>query len=105
MRGLVLYQKFGDAISLLKKWKQEGVKEVVYKDVFPLIRKDVPEIFGEEATEEAKELQQLLVELENADLYQSNLETDIENFTKKAVDAHSQEDIEKQTKVNIIKFN
>ncbi|OXU25259.1 hypothetical protein TSAR_003803 [Trichomalopsis sarcophagae] len=99
LRGLLLYRKLTDAIALLKKWKQEGVKEVIYRDVLPLIKKDVPEIFGEEASDEAKELQQLLADSETANLYQGNLGTDIENLAKTAIDTYSQEDIDKQIKI------
>lgn len=99
LRGLILYRKYADAIELLKKWKQEGTKEVVYKDIPSLIKKDVPELFGEEDKENAKELRQLLSNLESTDLYQGNLYEDMENLIKKSVDSCSQEDISKQTKV------
>lgn len=99
LRGLILYKKYSDAISLIKEWKQNVNKEIVYKDILSLIKKDVPEVFTEEASAEAKELQQLLAELENADLCQKNFEEDLESLVKKVVKEHSQEDIIKQTKV------
>lgn len=101
LRGVVLYRKYAEAIELLKKWKEEGTKEVVYKEVLPLIKKDVPELFeSAEPTEEMKELQQLILDLEGADLYQGNLEQDMEDMIKKAVEAHSKEDMEQQVQVN-----
>lgn len=100
LRGLILYRKFEDATSLIKKWNKDGAKEVVYKDLFSLIKTDVPELFGEEADEKAKELQQLLASLESGDLYQENLEEDLKSLVNKAVKEHSQEDVEKQIKVN-----
>ena len=99
LRGLVLYKKYANAIALIKKWNEDKMKEIVYKDVLSLIKKDVPEIFGEEVTEDVKELQQLLLELEKQDLCQANLNNDIESLVKTAVETFSQDDIAKQSKV------
>lgn len=99
LRGLILFRKFEEAISLVQKWKESGIKEIVYKDVLPLIKKDVPEIFNEDATEKTKELQLQLNELESLDLHNGNLMNDIESMIKKAVAAHERDDISKQIKV------
>ncbi|XP_058788632.1 small ribosomal subunit protein mS27-like [Phymastichus coffea] len=100
LRGAVLYRKYTEAIQILKKWKEECTKEVVYKEVLPLIKKDVPELFeSTEPTEEMKELQKLVLDLESADLYQENLEQDMENLIKKAVKAHSEKDMAEQVKL------
>ncbi|XP_014212922.2 28S ribosomal protein S27, mitochondrial-like [Copidosoma floridanum] len=96
LRGLILYKKYEEAISLIQKWMQSGIKEIVYKDVLPLIKKDVPEIFREDATDKTKELQLLLMDLENADLQQGCLIDDIESMIKKAVADREQDDISKQ---------
>lgn len=101
LRGLLLYRKFEDAISLMTKWNSQGIKEVIYKDLLPLIKKDVPEIFSEETDDKIKELQQLLINLEKADFCQASLEEDLKNLVIKAIEKHSQEDMAKLTEVHI----
>ena len=100
VRGLVLYKKFNLANKLLKSWNKNQIKNVVYKEVFDLIKKDNPEIFSKEGNEEVEEVKSLLSELENSKrLYEMNLTEDLQNHLKECIKTKADEDITHQNKV------
>jgi small subunit ribosomal protein S27 len=104
LRGLVLYNKYTEAIAALKKWKEEGIEKVIYKNTLSLIKNDRPEMFisGENSSKLEKELQSLMTDIQNSNFYEGNLDEDITNLVKKAVDTHSEEDIKNQIQVHLI---
>lgn len=97
LRGFILFKKYSKVIKLIDQWKDE--KEIVYQQVFELIKKDSPTLFDGELSEEMVTLKNKLEELEKMDLKSGNILEEMENDVKKAVQEREESDISEQLKV------
>lgn len=94
LRGFILYKKYSKVVQLIDEWKDE--KEIVFKEVFDLIKKDAPTLFEGELSEEMVTFKQKLEELEKMDLKAGSILEEIENYVKKTVQEKEESDIAKQ---------
>lgn len=98
LRGLILYEKYEDALKLLKQWQTEVKDDVVYKEIFNLIENDNAHIPKEEIPNELESLMSELNILKEKKLCEDNLMETLENNVKSAVNEHAEIDMTEQLK-------
>lgn len=97
LRGLVLYKKYEEVSDVIEQWLKDLKDDIVYEEVFDLIRKDnknVPE-------EEIKDVMSQVDRLRARKTCKSSLTEAIENTVKSAVDKQADTDIAEQLKAYI----
>lgn len=98
LRGLILYKKYEVASTLIQKWLTSVNGEIVYKEVFNLIKQDSSDMPEAEITDEFQKLQTQLDTLSGSKLCNDSLLTAIENDVKSAVEKQAVKDVSEQCK-------
>ncbi|KAK0090458.1 hypothetical protein PV325_000122 [Microctonus aethiopoides] len=68
LRGYILWLKYEQAVKLIKSWIDDGINEIIYKEVVPLIEKELSEINEDKITDDVKELKIQFEKLKNLSL-------------------------------------
>ena len=97
LRGLILFKKYSAVVKLIDEWKD--VKEIVFEEVFQLIKTDAPALFEGELSEDLSNLKQRLEGLEKGNLKVGSIAEEMEKDIKKAIEERAESDITEQTKV------
>ena len=100
LRGLILYKKYSSVIKLIDEW--HDTKEVVFEEIFSLIKKDSPALFEGELSDELRNLKEKLEGLEKMDLKTSCIAEEMEKEIKKAIEERAENDILEQCKVCLL---
>ncbi|XP_043260553.1 28S ribosomal protein S27, mitochondrial-like [Colletes gigas] len=102
LRGLILYKKYQDILELIEKWLRQENDNIIYEEIFELIKKDNENLPVEEMTDEFKNVMSQVEKLKTVSLCKDNLIQALENEIKCAVDKQSETDINEQIKKYIV---
>ncbi|XP_076761465.1 uncharacterized protein LOC143429666 [Xylocopa sonorina] len=95
LRGLVLYEKYQTGTELIKQWLNEVEGNIVYEEVFHLIKEDYKDISKQAANELQTLIEQILVLKEKSTCKDSLIKA-LENNVKSAVEKQQDVDINNQ---------
>ncbi|XP_012287171.1 uncharacterized protein LOC105703385 [Orussus abietinus] len=93
LRGLILYKKYAEINTLIKKWIEGGTKQVVFKEALQLAKNHLSGLPEDQVTDEVKELQNAFNTLEGCDLVEASFLQAIEDLVKTAVNEQADADI------------
>lgn len=99
LRGLILYKKYKDVLKLIEQWMNEVKENIVYEEVFDLIKKDNEHIPEDQVTNEFKAVISQLDTLKAASVCKDNLTEAVKNEVTSMVDKQAAIDIAEQLKV------
>lgn len=97
LRGLILFKKYPAVVELIDEWKD--LDEVVFQEVFSLIRMDSPALFEGELSEELKNLKERLESVEKRNLKAGSIAEEMEKDIRKTVAEKEEKDIADQSKI------
>ncbi|XP_031838398.2 uncharacterized protein LOC116429516 [Nomia melanderi] len=95
LRGLILYKKYEEVSNLIEQWSKDVQDDLVYKEVFDLIKKDNQSIPEEEIGNIMSELDKL----KSKNLCENSLIEAIESEVRSAIDKQADIDITNQLKM------
>ncbi|XP_011695000.1 PREDICTED: 28S ribosomal protein S27, mitochondrial-like [Wasmannia auropunctata] len=95
LRGLILYKKYDDVLSLMKKWSETMRDKIVYEEVFELISKDNSGLQDQDA-EKFKLVEAQLSVLKEKNNLKGSFTEALEDLVKAVVNEEAEKDISKQ---------
>ncbi|XP_076173126.1 uncharacterized protein LOC143149538 [Ptiloglossa arizonensis] len=98
LRGLILYKKYQDISELIEQWLKENKYNVVYEEIFDLIKKDNENKPNEEITVEFQNLMSQVDKLKALSLCKDSLTEILTNEVESAIAKQSEIDISEQLK-------
>lgn len=99
LRGYILWMKYKHAAETIKTWMDQGLNEIIYQEVLPLIQKKISEIPEDKITDDIKELKTQLEKLASVELKDGSVLEEMEKRLLKVVTEREVIEITNQCKI------